>query len=467
VAITRDQLDEKLRSLINYKEFAKRRELDVLASQLEPGEDLTGIAEGVIDDSKWLVCVTPARMLFSGKSLLSGEKRQEILISEIDDVTCKRGFLLSCITLRIGDKKHKIDYMQKEKAEVLAYIINKARGASASQSALDQSSTSEGTMFPDDVVSEPKSVKTQDFSPANIRGFPRIPFEVAELVWFMDGPSQNYDASDIGHKMELIHGFELHMYMTSDIEPSAISTKLMIKQPRNPLFVESLSYFPRYDLLTPEQRWIYLDWLTDIDKPVNIGYVFLYYYGLERHLFLGLYEQAFRMIVRLRKHHLVSSFPRYSANALLAAILLHKRTDLYDIFAESFLKENMMVSNLHLYVKYLLNFPITPEEIIYMSSVAGFTNKRYIKAEYSLFLDILSRNLYDCYGIMGMPWNDVIIDKIPKTYEEIVANTSLTPRNISIPKLFGDKQLSNNVLKLLQKTHEDTKNQLKILRKGK
>jgi hypothetical protein len=317
---------------------------------------------------------------------------------------------------------------------------------------------------------EQNQVKTQDFNPTQIKGLPSIPFEIAELVWFSDGPLQNYDASNVGKKTEVGYGghkIEIHAYMTTDVEPSAISTQLMVKQPKNPLLVKSLPYSPRYGQLTPEQRWIYLHWLIDIEKPIAIGYVFLYYYGLERHLFLGLHEQAFRMIVRLRRYHSTSSFPRYSANALLASILFHKRLDLYTLFAESSSEDTHADSDLHLYVKYLLNIPITPEEIVQMASISGFKNTRYIKAEYSLFCDILSKNLQDYYGIPGIPWNDVNIDKVHRIDVGIVANTSLSPRNISIPKLSGDKQLSVNILNLLQKTHEDTKNQLKILRKEK
>jgi len=43
-------------------------------------------------------------------------------------------------------------------------------------------------------------------------------------------------------------------------------------------------YYPTYAGLNPEQRWIYLNWLQNPSESINIGYVFLYYYGLERQL---------------------------------------------------------------------------------------------------------------------------------------------------------------------------------------
>ena len=52
--------------------------------------------------------------------------------------------------------------------------------------------------------------------------------------------------------------------------------------------VTGLSYWPAYHSITPSQRRTYLHWLAgERDDPeIDIGYVFLYFYGLERRLFL-------------------------------------------------------------------------------------------------------------------------------------------------------------------------------------
>jgi tellurite resistance protein/peptidoglycan hydrolase-like protein with peptidoglycan-binding domain len=49
-----------------------------------------------------------------------------------------------------------------------------------------------------------------------------------------------------------------------------------------------LGYYPAYESLTPSSRRTYLDWLASNrdDSTTNIGYVFLYLYGLERRLLL-------------------------------------------------------------------------------------------------------------------------------------------------------------------------------------
>jgi hypothetical protein len=58
--------------------------------------------------------------------------------------------------------------------------------------------------------------------------------------------------------------------------------------------------------------------------PVDIGYVFIFYYGLERHLISGNYSEAIDTILTLRKTHNHPSFLSYSANALVISAILHK-----------------------------------------------------------------------------------------------------------------------------------------------
>jgi len=79
--------------------------------------------------------------------------------------------------------------------------------------------------------------------------------------------------------------------------------KLPIKEPTRPDSVEPLGYYPSYAALRPEQRWVYLNWLRNVTEEVNIGYVFIYYYGLERQLLTGKFDRAFDEILKLREYH--------------------------------------------------------------------------------------------------------------------------------------------------------------------
>ncbi|MCI0564532.1 MAG: TerB N-terminal domain-containing protein, partial [Nitrososphaera sp.] len=76
-------------------------------------------------------------------------------------------------------------------------------------------------------------------------------------------------------------------------DPSTIFTRLAVRAPRDMASVPHPPYYPSYMELSPEQRWVYLSWLKDVRQPIYIGYVFIYYYGLERHLLLGDYDSAF------------------------------------------------------------------------------------------------------------------------------------------------------------------------------
>jgi peptidoglycan hydrolase-like protein with peptidoglycan-binding domain/tellurite resistance protein len=89
---------------------------------------------------------------------------------------------------------------------------------------------------------------------------------------------------------------------------------------------QHLSYWPSYEELKPSSRRASLEWLASprTDPATPIGYVFLYFYGLERRLMLetiatdesaGLIAEVRRLLAIYGDNH---SFNRY-ANALLSA----------------------------------------------------------------------------------------------------------------------------------------------------
>jgi len=67
-------------------------------------------------------------------------------------------------------------------------------------------------------------------------------------------------------------------------EPALIDPTLAVDTRRPDLTGASLSYWPGYDRLSPSARGGYLNWIwTGRSSPTApIGYVFLYFYGLER-----------------------------------------------------------------------------------------------------------------------------------------------------------------------------------------
>jgi tellurite resistance protein len=79
-------------------------------------------------------------------------------------------------------------------------------------------------------------------------------------------------------------------------EPSLINPKLTTRR-MPPSFDTGMSYWPSYRDISPENRGAYLSWLASgrCDPSAYIGYVFLYFYGLERRALLdGSDVQAIR-----------------------------------------------------------------------------------------------------------------------------------------------------------------------------
>ncbi|PHN79762.1 TerB N-terminal domain-containing protein [Pseudomonas syringae] len=67
-------------------------------------------------------------------------------------------------------------------------------------------------------------------------------------------------------------------------EPSLIDASLRVAKSRVDPSVRQMGYWPAYNDITPEARRGYLQWLADgrSDPEADVGYVFLFFYGLER-----------------------------------------------------------------------------------------------------------------------------------------------------------------------------------------
>ncbi|SUD69061.1 Tellurite resistance protein TerB [Pseudomonas putida] len=66
-------------------------------------------------------------------------------------------------------------------------------------------------------------------------------------------------------------------------EPSLIDATLRVARSPMSLTDRQMSYWPSYKTITPEARRAYLQWLAgDRRQPADAGYVFLFFYGLER-----------------------------------------------------------------------------------------------------------------------------------------------------------------------------------------
>ena len=213
--------------------------------------------------------------------------------------------------------------------------------------------------------------------------FNDIPLDVRKLLYVSNDQPENIN---FGISIKIKINFETGEIESSQEladDPSTIYTKLDIAE----LFdnnIDKPSYYPSYASLDPGQRWYYLNWLKNIDSQVDIGFVFIFYYGLERHLFLENFDEAFDMIIRLRENHKNKSFQSYSLSALLNSCVLKNRTDRFSAI-KTVLKEDIWGNN-HLLICYWNNKQLNANEITKVISVIPKLNRRYIKQKRDLYV---------------------------------------------------------------------------------
>ena len=240
-------------------------------------------------------------------------------------------------------------------------------------------------------------------------------------------------------------------------EPSLIWTRLPIES-NNELETQPM-YYPSYSDLSPKHRFQYLNWLRDVAQETNLSYVFLYYYGLERHMLVGNYDMAVDETLRLLQYHDKSSFRGYVTSALIAASAYRKRP--YIITKAPFLLEE--TTNHSLILRRLAGSSLTAKDVIKLSTKVGYANKRYIKLYPNLFETKLQR-LIDEYEVTnGNILTSIEVGKLPKESNIFFGNTSL-PENIRtfvVPDLIGSSKLSTTLRNLLSEAHRNVKSSMK------
>lgn len=206
-----------------------------------------------------------------------------------------------------------------------------------------------------------------------------------------------------------------------------------------------------------------------MDKEINIGYVFIFYYGLERHLFFGDAEAAFNMILRLRQRHKNSSFMSYSSNALVAACIFHQKPDWFIRYVQSINDvEELPINAIYVLAKQALGMGLTASELMKISRKVGFTNQRYIRDESVLFEQELRKQLLERFSTEEMPLSNFELKECPVVPQMIFANYSIDDKQriINIPSIIENQAFSDMVLELIKVTHEKVKALLRQLRKN-
>ena len=263
-----------------------------------------------------------------------------------------------------------------------------------------------------------------------------IPPDTLDLLLFVDGPHQNY-----------VRGMLV-------AEPSLISVELPIGEPVSP--APPLGYYPSYRKLSPDERATYLNWLCNVDNPIDIGYVFIFYYGLERILldYPQKWEKALRMIYRLRQVHHNSSFLAYSHDAITAICLVKKRFDLFEDYIQT---TGNIISEAKLAYMAGHDMGLTTRDIILLAPYVGFKNHRYIKQHPIQFERTLHGILESRYKDAKYPLTPKILQEAPLGTGCHFANYSLENRAIDIPDILNHPDVQKDLYDMLIETHNSIK----------
>ena len=239
-------------------------------------------------------------------------------------------------------------------------------------------------------------------------------------------------------------------------EPSLIWKKLPVRP--NTWLEEKAMYYPAYSQFSPEHRYQYLRWLKDIEQPTNLSYVFLYFYGLERHLLVGDYDAAVDEILRLIKFHKKSSFRAYASSSLIVASIFRKRLDITE--RAPFLLEEEVDEALALRI--VKGTSMSPDDMISIASRVGFTNKRYVKLHPERFKHHLQAVIDEFEAKYGKVLSMFKIEDFKQVNSNVFANMSIPERArlTKVPQILEDKKFQTAIFNALKEAHLRVKNEL-------
>jgi hypothetical protein len=411
-------------------------------------------------------------------TIIGGEQYQDAIVitieksSKLGKLVCSvnAGDYVRLLLNKINGIKIKKGYVIARKSDDMVYTELFPRNELEN----NIPSTEELKPIISDIKSSPLESKTND------KTFDLVLFQssdfiihddIKNLLWIADGKYKNYIQ---GQKAPDFEYCRMRVYITigTEEEPSLIYSKQPIRKPLDETVIPRPPYYPTYAGLTPEQRYIYAKLLSNpYNSEIDIGYIFILYYGLERHLLCGDFDAAFKVILKLRDVHRNGSFQSYSANALILSSMLHKKGEYVLDFIASLDKEYEFnfSSNLFLISYYSFNLPLLPKDITRMASIFEFTNKNYIKKNPAIFEQRLSEIINSKYGSEGVFVNRFItkteLSRIKMDNSRLFANMSLLDKEISVPMLSENFRLKKEMNDLLVEAHEQTKKLLAAMRK--
>lgn len=259
------------------------------------------------------------------------------------------------------------------------------------------------------------------------------------------------------------------LYATTDdppnddsYEPSMIYAMEPVIKPDNFESVPHPDYWPSYLKLEPEQKHVYLKSLENpYDATVDIGYIFLLYYGLERQLYEGDFDKAFNVIMKLRDVHSNASFQDYSANALLMSAMMKQRTDkLEEFYASLEARDNIGVTcEMYIFLKAFIGQSFTAADLVLCKNIFGYNKNTYMDSRYEAFVNELSNVMTELFGTAEVNLSQ-FLDKINSEKSQVYypyANLSLRNVKCGVPNICNVTEFKALCTTALNETHENIK----------
>ena len=239
---------------------------------------------------------------------------------------------------------------------------------------------------------------------------------------------------------------------SENFEPSEIITSLPVKKGK----AEPLGYYPSYYEMSSEQRYNYLEFLMDITSSIDIGYVFVFYYGLEKKIYMDdhLYE-AVEMILKLQERHKNRSFLAYSNDALIYAAMMKKDPNIIlNINLETLRPELLFL------VKGSFIGEFNAKDLMSLSKGVGFSNNRYIKSNPDMFQKNLTNLIVTKYGSENYILDKTLKLDTNKKIKLMLSNISIMNREFEYPNFLVSSKVQTDIFLLLKEAHEITKKEL-------
>lgn len=227
----------------------------------------------------------------------------------------------------------------------------------------------------------------------------------------------------------------------------------------NPDLVKPLGYYPSYSTMSIHQRTQYLRFLGDpFGAMYDIGYIFVFYYGLERHLCSGDITGAFNIIMRFKSMYDNKSFQTYSNTALALTCLKKRKYDLIEQLIDFIRGREKPYLPIDIYLMLLIgvNKPFTAIDLFTYRADFGYKKYKYTKNNPEEFILTLEEGMEIAIGVPRLSPDDLrsFVEGVERQTKRVYANPKLDDVKAEIPQIHRHEIFYEACARALNETHE-------------